>query len=32
VVEKEKNRFKVEVRCLVDERVVAEGWVKILAW
>jgi 3-hydroxybutyryl-CoA dehydratase len=32
VVEKEKNRYKLEVKCFVGDRVVAEGWVKILIW
>lgn len=32
VVEKERSRFKVDVKCLVDGKVVAEGYVKILAW
>jgi len=32
VSEKEKNRYKIDVRCLVGERVVAEGYVKILVW
>ncbi|WP_456469448.1 MaoC family dehydratase [Archaeoglobus sp.] len=32
VVEREKNRYRVEVKCLVGDRVVAEGWVKVLIW
>jgi len=32
VVEKEKNRYRLDVKCYVGEKVVAEGWVKILSW
>jgi 3-hydroxybutyryl-CoA dehydratase len=32
ISEREKNRYKIEVRCSVGERVVAEGHVKILVW
>ncbi|MCC6046275.1 MAG: MaoC family dehydratase [Ignisphaera sp.] len=33
VTEKEReNRFKVSVKCLVGERVVAEGYAKVLIW
>ncbi|MEM4945965.1 MAG: hotdog domain-containing protein, partial [Archaeoglobaceae archaeon] len=32
IVEKEKNRFKVAVICKVSDKVVAEGWAKILIW
>lgn len=32
VVEKEKNRYKVNVVCKVDGKAVAEGWAKILIW
>lgn len=32
VVEKEKNRYKLNIKCAVDEKIVAEGWVKILIW
>ncbi len=32
IVEKEKNRYKVNVVCRVNDKAVAEGWVKILIW
>mgnify|MGYP003876323057 CR=1 FL=1 len=32
VVEKEKNRYRLDVRCYVEGKVVVEGWVKILSW
>jgi len=32
ISEREKNRYRIEVRCWVGERVVAEGYVKILIW
>ncbi|MEM1578368.1 MAG: MaoC family dehydratase [Archaeoglobaceae archaeon] len=32
IVEKEKNRYRVKVACKVAEKVVAEGWAKILIW
>ncbi len=32
VVEREKNRFKVNAVCKVGDKVVAEGWAKILLW
>lgn len=32
VAEKDRNRFKVNVVCMVGERKVAEGWAKILLW
>ncbi|MCS7122235.1 MAG: MaoC/PaaZ C-terminal domain-containing protein [Archaeoglobaceae archaeon] len=32
VVEKDRNRFKIDVKCLVKDKVVAEGYVKILIW
>ncbi len=32
VVEKEKNRYKIDITCLVGDKVVAEGWTKILVW
>ncbi len=32
VVEKEKNRYKLNIKCAVEDRLVAEGWVKILIW
>lgn len=32
VVEKKKNRYKIEVKCKVGDRDVAVGWAKILAW
>ncbi len=32
VVEKERNRFKLDVKCLVGNDVVAEGYVKVLIW
>jgi len=32
VSEKEKNRYRIEVKCLVGEKVVAEGYVKVLIW
>jgi len=27
-----KNRYRVDVRCLVGEKVVAEGYVRVLIW
>lgn len=32
VGEKEKNRYRIEVKCLVGEKVVAEGYVRVLIW
>lgn len=32
VVEREKNRFRVNAVCKVGDKVVAEGWAKILLW
>ena len=32
ISEKERNRYKIDVKCWVGERVVAEGYVKILIW
>jgi 3-hydroxybutyryl-CoA dehydratase len=32
IVEKQKNRYKLNVKCFVGDKVVAEGWVKILIW
>ncbi|MEM0088416.1 MAG: MaoC family dehydratase [Archaeoglobaceae archaeon] len=32
IVEKEKNRYKVNVVCKVNDKTVAEGWAKILIW
>lgn len=32
VVEREKNRLKVNAVCKVGDKVVAEGWAKILLW
>jgi len=32
ISEREKNRYKIDVRCWVGEKVVAEGYVKILIW
>ena len=32
VVERDGNRYRIEVKCLVGERVVAEGYGKILLW
>ncbi len=32
VTEVIKNRCKVDVKCFVDDRVVAEGWVRVLIW
>lgn len=32
VSEKEKSRFKISVLCKVSDKVVAEGWAKILIW
>ena len=32
VVEKEKNRFRLDVKCFVGKDVVAEGYVKALSW
>lgn len=32
VTEKEKNRYRLEVKCLVGDKVVVEGWVKVLIW
>ncbi|MEM2866288.1 MAG: MaoC family dehydratase [Candidatus Hadarchaeales archaeon] len=32
VSEKEKNRYRIEVKCFVGEKVVAEGYVKVLIW
>lgn len=32
IVEKEKNRYKINVACKVVDKIVAEGWVKILVW
>jgi len=32
VTEVVKNRCKVEVNCFVDDKVVAEGWVRVLIW
>lgn len=32
VVEKERNRYKVNVVCKVNEKAVAEGWARILLW
>lgn len=32
VVEKEKNRYRLDVKCYVGEKIVVEGWTKILAW
>ncbi|ADC65564.1 MaoC domain protein dehydratase [Ferroglobus placidus DSM 10642] len=32
VVEKEKNRYKLDVKCFVGENVVAEGYAKVLLW
>ncbi|MEM0203344.1 MAG: MaoC family dehydratase [Archaeoglobaceae archaeon] len=32
IVEKEKNRYKVNVVCKVNDKAVAEGWAKILIW
>jgi 3-hydroxybutyryl-CoA dehydratase len=32
VVEREKNRFRVNAVCKVGDKVVAEGWARILLW
>lgn len=32
IAEREKNRFKVSVVCKVADKVVADGWAKILIW
>lgn len=32
VSERERNRYKVDVKCYVGEKVVADGYVKILIW
>jgi len=32
IAEREKNRYKVNTVCKVGERVVAEGWAKVLIW
>ncbi|MDK2796162.1 MAG: 3-hydroxybutyryl-CoA dehydratase [Archaeoglobaceae archaeon] len=32
IVEKEKNRVKVNVVCRVGEKIAAEGWAKVLIW
>lgn len=32
VSDREKNRYKVDVKCYVGEKVVADGYVKILIW
>ncbi|MCQ4153181.1 MAG: MaoC family dehydratase [Archaeoglobales archaeon] len=32
VVEREKNRLKVNAVCKVGDKVVAEGWARILLW
>ncbi len=32
VIEKERNRFKLDVKCFVGDEVVAEGCVKALSW
>lgn len=32
VVEKTENRYRLDIKCMVGERVVAEGWIKVLAW
>ncbi|WP_290596419.1 MULTISPECIES: MaoC family dehydratase [unclassified Archaeoglobus] len=32
VTEVVKNRCKIDVKCLVNDEVVAEGWVRVLIW
>ncbi len=32
VTEVVKNRCKVDVKCFVDDKVVVEGWVRVLIW
>ena len=32
VVEKEKNRYKLEVKCFVGENVVVDGFARVLLW
>ena len=32
VVEKEKNRYKLDVKCFVGENVVAKGYTRVLLW
>lgn len=32
ISEKEKNRYRIEVKCSVGGKVVAEGYVRVLVW
>ncbi|WP_202319799.1 MaoC family dehydratase [Archaeoglobus neptunius] len=32
VVEKENNRYRLDVKCYAGEKVVVEGWVTVLSW